>query len=241
VNKQQAQFVRQQFLSKVGGQFNTAAKGIDAQGNQVLTFQEQFPIIEQILIRAGFDFNNSIVKNLEDSAAVSTGALGEVSAPQVTSTQDGFRLSVGYPLGSKQIKYYDFNNKGVAGYNGKNSASRGGGKYQFKSPYPNRKMAAAIFSWLNKARKSIKTDKVDLSGVQKKRRKLAKTLSEAANKRSLAYAISRSIKREGIKATYYFDKAIEENFTKDFKDALSVALGGDIILQIRQYGNNNSN
>lgn len=241
MNRAQAQFIREDFIRKVGGKFNTAARGIDAQGNEKLTFQQQFPILEQILIRAGFDFNNSIVKNLEDAGAVSTGALAEVSAPQVTSTQDGFTLSVGYPLGSKQLEYYDFNNKGVAGYNGKNSATRGGGKYKFKSPYPNRKMAAAIYSWLNKARKSIRTDKLDLSAVQKKRRKLGNQLSEAANKRSLAYAISRSIKREGIKATHYFDKAIQENFTKDFKDALSVALGGDIILQIRQYGDNNSN
>ena len=76
---------------------------------------------------------------------------------------------------------------------------------------------------------------------QRKRRKLATTLDEATNKKRLAYAISTAIKRDGIKATYYFDRAIQENFTKDFKDALSVALGGDIILQIRQYGDNNSN
>jgi hypothetical protein len=77
--------------------------------------------------------------------------------------------------------------------------------------------------------------------VQKKRRRLATAIDDATNKKRLAYAISSAIKRDGIKATYYFDRAITENFSKDFKDALSVALGGDIILQIRQYGNNNSN
>ena len=219
-----------------------AARGIDEQGNKVLTFQEQFPIIEETLIRAGLDFNNTIRKNLEKAGAISTGDLLDVSAPQVTSSQDGFTLSVGYPLNSKQIKYYDFINKGVAGVGGKNAKpKKNSGTYRFKSKFPNRKMAASIFSWLNTARKSVRTDKVDLSGVQRKRRKLAKVIDEATNKKRLAYAISTAIKRDGIKATYYFDRAIQENFTKDFKDALSVALGGDIILQIRQYGNNNSN
>jgi hypothetical protein len=242
VNKQQAQFVRDEFLRRFSSQYNTAARGIDKEGNKALTFQQQFPIIEEILIRAGFNFNDTIRKNLEKANAISSGGLVDVSAPQVTSNANGFTLSVGYPIGSKQMEYYDFVNKGVAGVGGKNAKpKKNSGDYRFKSKFPNRKMAASIFSWLNKARKSVRTDRVDLSGVQRKRRRLATTLDEATNKKRLAYAISSAIKRDGIKATYYFDRAIQENFTKDFKDALSVALGGDIILQIRQYGNNNSN
>ena len=242
MNRAQAQFIKDQFLSRFSSQYKTAAKGIDKEGNKVLTFQEQFPIIEETLIRAGLDFNNTIRKNLEKAKAISTGDLLDVSAPQVTSTQDGFTLSVGYPINSKQLEYYDFINKGVAGVGGKNAKpKRNSGDYRFKSKFPNRKMAASIFSWLNKARKSVSADKTDLSKLQKKRRKIAKVLDEATNKKRLAYAVSSAIKRDGIRATYYFDRAITENFTKDFKDALSVALGGDIILQIRQYGDNNSN
>ena len=229
MNKQQAQFIRDQFLARFTDQYNRV--DINA-----------LPILEQILAQAGLDFNDTIRRNLEKANAISTGALADVSAPQVTSNANGFTLSVGYPLGSKQLEYYDFVNKGVAGVGGKNAKpKRNSGEYRFKSKFPNRKMAASIFSWLNKARKSIRTDRVDLSGVQRKRRRLATTLDEATNKKRLAYAISTAIKRDGIKATYYFDRAITENFSKDFKDALSVALGGDIILQIRQYGNNNSN
>jgi hypothetical protein len=242
VNKQVAQFIREDFLRRFSSQYNTAARGINEKGDKVLTFQQQFPIIEETLIRAGFDFNNTIRKNLEKAGAISSGDLADVSAPQVSSNSNGFTLSVGYPIGSKQMEYYDFINKGVAGVGGKNAKpKKNSGDYRFKSRFPNRKMAASIFSWLNKARKSVRTDRVDLSGVQKKRRKLATALDEATKKKRLAYAISSAIKRDGIKATYYFDRAITENFTKDFKDALSVALGGDIILQIRQYGNNNSN
>jgi hypothetical protein len=241
VNKQQAQFVRDEFLRRFSSQYNTAARGIDAQGNKKLTFEEQFPILEQILIQSGFDFNETIRKNLEKAGAISSGDLADVSAPQVTSSQDGFILSVGYPIGSKQMEYYDFINKGVAGVGGINAKpKKNSGDYKFKSKFPNRRMAASIFSWLNKARKSVRTDNIDLSKVQKKRRKLSQTLNEATNKKRLAYAISTAIKRDGIKATYYFDRAIKENFTQNFKDALSVALGGDIIIQIRQNGDNNS-
>ena len=229
MNKQQAQFIREQFLARFKDQYNRV--DINA-----------LPILEQILAQAGLDFNDTIRRNLEKANAISTGALADVSAPQVEATGSGYTLSVGYPLGSKQMEYYDFVNKGVAGVGGKNAKpKKNSGDYKFKSKFPNRKMAASIFSWLNKARKSVITDRVDLSGVQRKRRRLATTLNEAANKKRLAYAISSAIKRDGIKATYYFDRAITENFTQDFKDALSVALGGDIILQIRQYGNNNSN
>ncbi len=229
MNRAQAQFIKDDFLRRLGGQFQKVDTAT-------------FPILEQILFQAGLDFNETIRKNLEKARAISTGALVDTGVPNVTENQGTFTLNIGYPLGSKQLEYYDFVNKGVAGVGGKNAKpKKNSGDYRFKSKFPNRRMAASIYSWLNKARKSVRTDRVDLSGVQKKRRKLATTLDEATNKKRLAYAISTAIKRDGIKATYYFDRAITENFTKDFKDALSVALGGDIILQIRQYGNNNSN
>lgn len=229
MNRAQAQFIKDDFLRRLGGQFQKVDTAT-------------FPILEQILFQAGLDFNETIRKNLEKARAISTGALVDTGVPNVTENQGTFTLNIGYPLGSKQLEYYDFVNKGVAGVGGKNAKpKKNSGDYRFKSKFPNRRMAASIYSWLNRARKSVRTDRVDLSGVQRKRRKLATALDEATNKKRLAYAISTAIKRDGIKATYYFDRAITENFTKDFKDALSVALGGDIILQIRQYGNNNSN
>lgn len=229
MNKAQAQFIREQFLSKVGGQFQKVDTA-------------SFPILEQMLFQSGLDFNESIRKNLEKAKAISSGALVDTGVPNVTQNKNTFNLNIGYPLGSKQLEYYDFVNKGVAGVGGKNAKpKKNSGTYRFKSKFPNRKMAASIYSWLNRARKSVRTDKLDLSGVQKKRRKLTKILDEATNKKRLAYAISTGIKRDGIKATYYFDRAITENFSKDFIEAMGVALGGDIILQIRQYGDNNSN
>lgn len=228
MNRQQAQFIKDQFLKRFGDKYKVVN-------------QNDLPIIQQVLNQAGLDFNKSITENLEADGSISTGKLQDVAVPIVTQDGDGYILQVGYPIGSAQLKYYDFINQGVKGVGGKNARQKdNSGKYSFKSKFPNRKMAASIFSWLNKARKSVRTDKIDLSATQRKRRNLAAVVNEAANKKKLAYAISSAIKRDGIKATYYFDKAIKDNFGKDFKEALSIALGGDIIIQLRQYGNNNN-
>ena len=229
MKRQQAAFIREQFISRFASNYNLANP-------------DAFPLLEQILIRSGIDFNNTIRKNLEKAGAISSGALADMPVGQVYQNGNQYTLEVGYPLNSKQIEYYDFINKGVQGVGGKNAKpKKNSGQYQFKSKFPNRKMAANIFSWLNRSRKSLRAESLDLSKVQKKRRKLAKVLDEAENKKRLAYAVSSAIKRDGIKATYYFDRAIQENFGKDFKDSIAEALGGDIIIQIRSiYGNNNN-
>jgi hypothetical protein len=229
VNKQQAQFVRERFLSRFKEGYN-------------VTDPNQFLLIEQILFQAGLDFNDTIRKNLEKAGAIASGDLTDVAVPNVFSNDGGFSLQVGYPIGSKQLTYYDFINQGVKGVGGKNAKpKKNSGKYSYKSKFPNRKMALNIYKWLNQARKTVSADKLDLSKVQKKKRKLKQVLTEADNKKRLAYAISTAIKRDGIRATYYFDRAIKENFGKDFKDALAEALGGDIILQIRSINGNNNN
>jgi hypothetical protein len=229
VNRQQAKFVRERFLNRFKDGYN-------------ITDPNQFPQIQQILFEAGLDFNNTIRKNLEKAGAIASGDLTDVGVPNAYSNDGVFTLEVGYPIGSKQLTYYDFINQGVKGVGGKNAKpKKNSGKYSYKSKFPNRKMALNIYKWLNQARKTVSTDKLDLSKTQKKKRKLTQILTEAENKKRLSYAISTAIKRDGIRATYYFDRAIKENFGKDFKDSIAEALGGDIILQIRAiYGDNNN-
>lgn len=229
MNRQQAKFVRERFLNRFKDGYN-------------ITDPNQFPQIQQILFEAGLDFNNTIRKNLEKAGAIASGDLTDVGVPNAYSNDGVFTLEVGYPIGSKQLTYYDFINQGVKGVGGKNAKpKKNSGKYSYKSKFPNRKMALNIYKWLNQARKTVSTDKLDLSKTQKKKRKLTQILTEAENKKRLSYAISTAIKRDGIRATYYFDRAIKENFGKDFKDSIAEALGGDIILQIRAiYGDNNN-
>lgn len=227
MNKAQAKFIADDFLKRFSNRYTV----VDA---------SSLPILEQILIQSGLEFNKLVVENLEKDGSISTGGLTDIGIPQAFQISDKVVLEVGYPLDSKQVKYYDYLNKGVAGYGGANAnLKKNAGLYKFKNPFPNRSMASAIYGWLNRARKSITADTVDLSKTQKKRRKLAKMLSESENKRRLAYAISTKIKRDGLKATYFFDKAFNKVFNKEFQESLEVALQGEVTIQIKNiYGNN---
>ncbi len=65
-------------------------------------------------------------------------------------------------------------------------------------------------------------------------------VSEAKNKRGLAYAIATGIKKKGLKRTLFFDDAIAFAFGQDFVNGLAKILGKQITLQIGgNYGNSN--
>lgn len=229
MNRAQAKFIRDQFLNRFSGSYQR----IDP---------NTFPVLEQLLFQAGLEFNDTIRKNLEKSGSINTGGLADVSVPIIEQDGTSTTLQVGYPLDSKQIKYFDYINQGVKGYGGKKAKpKKASGKYSFRSLKVNYFMANSIAKWLSNARKSVSADRVDLSKVQKKRRSLKKMTDAATNKKRLSFMIATAIKRDGIRATYYFDRAVKKVFNKEFQEAIETAIGADIIIQIRQdYGNNNN-
>jgi len=186
--------------------------------------------IELLLFKYAEEWNKEVKLNLTKSKAIASGALYDVSVPIVRQTPSGYVVEFGYPINSKAAKYYDYVNKGVKGTQNKKSNS---GVYSFKSPYPNRRMAASIYSWLNSARKSVRNVQQATTPLEKKRTKLKKMLTEADNKKRLAYAISTKIKRDGLRATYYVDKAMKSVFNADFRAAVGDALDTEITIQIR--------
>ncbi len=222
MNRAQAQFVREQFLNRFRGEF-------------LRVNRDTLPVLEKILYDSGLEFNDTIRRNLEKSGSIASGGLADVSAPQVYQEGTNYVLGVGYPLGSKQMKYYDFINKGVKGVGGvKAKPNKNSGKYSFKSPNPSYFMANAIARWLRDAKRKVSADRLDLSKVQKKRRKLSKMVDEATSRRKLSFAIASKVKRDGIRATYYFDRAVNKVFNQGFREAIETAIGADILIQIRQ-------
>jgi len=193
--------------------------------------------IEFLLLKYALDWNKAVKDNLTKAKAISTGALYDVSVPIVKQTPTGYVVEFGYPINSKAAKYYDFVNKGVAGIQNKRANA---GVYNFKNPFPNRKMAASIYSWLNTARKSVRNVQQPTTALERKRTRLKKMLTEADNKKRLAYAISSKIKRDGLKATYYIDKAMKSVFNADFRASIGDALDTEITIQIRSI-NGSSN
>jgi hypothetical protein len=152
-------------------------------------------------------------------------------------------LEIGYPVTSKQAKYYDYINKGVTGVGGGKKAKlkKTSGKYKFKNKKVGYVMASELEKWAKRASLSIKTDNVDLSKTQKKRRKIGTAYLKSNDTKKLGFLIAKAVKRDGIKANYYFDKSVEKVFNKDFNASLVEALKADVTLQIRAiYGNNNS-
>jgi hypothetical protein len=73
-----------------------------------------------------------------------------------------------------------------------------------------------------------------LTGLQRKRKTLGNVVNQTENIRNLAIATARNIKRKGISRTGFFEDNIDQAFGEDFQTKLAMALGEDIILQIKQ-------
>jgi hypothetical protein len=223
INRNQIEALRNGYIQKIGS------------GDYKILNTNKLPILEQVLAVFGLDFNNAIVDNLEKAGAISKGKLAEPSMPVITKFGTKYVLNLGYAKGSAQIEYFDYINKGVKG---NISGTPTDTPYSFKNSYPNRKMAANIFTWLNTARKQARADNVTYSKeggespTQVKRQKLKKVLTGAQNKRSLAYAISTNIKKRGIAQTKYFDNAVAQVFNKEFTDAVAYAVISDATVRI---------
>lgn len=220
------------YIDDLGGKYNTNVKP---------TF------IEELLIKYGIKFNEQVEINLRKSGSIATGKLLDIEVPLAYQTPTGYTLEIGYPLNSKQAEYYDFVNKGVKGIGGKGAKPKqASGDYKFKTPYPSKKMTLSLLMWLRTARnKGIKeTQTKRLTTIQRKNKKLAKIVDETTRKKGLAFAIGRAIKRDGLKATYFFDKAIEKVYNEGFLSELGEAYGDTITLKIIKIigkdGNNNS-
>jgi hypothetical protein len=220
IAKTQIQALRDQFIQKLG--FKP-----DASGEQL-----DLPILEETLALYGKYFNDEIVSNLLKSKSISSGALSEPAIPQVVKFGTKYTLYVGYEPKSKQLKYYDFINKGVKGTD--NKKADGSSPYSFKTSKKSVPVDS-IKAWIQKNNlKSISVKKYTKLGVEQKQIK---------DSRSIAFVIARGIHKRGIKSTYYFDDAANRVFfQQQFIDDISTALGGDFVLKIRQISNgNNSN
>jgi hypothetical protein len=194
--------------------------------------ERELPIVEDFLAKSALDFITQVQNNINKKGLTSKGNMSEL-VYNVTNNNSAYLIEVGYTQDNPASKYYDYQNKGVAGV-GKSIAS----PYAFKTLYPSRAMMTSILSWLNTAKtaSSFKPNtKPSISKLERKR----KALSKVPSRESIAYAISVSIKRDGIDQTRFFDDAIVKVFGKGFIKKASEALKADISIKIINYGDNN--
>lgn len=193
--------------------------------------------LEKLIGLAIGNFIQRVQENLIKANKVDTGALSrDITQGDLITTGNGYEIEVGYPAGSEAAKYYDFVNKGVKGVRSGQPADT---PYSFKNDKPGMNMQLAIAKWYrrNASFGRKETQKQNLSGLQKKRKKLLKIADEATRLRSLAYATSVNIKRRGLKKTGFFDKAVEASFGKDFSRLVAVISGREIAVTIRKSVN----
>lgn len=215
MDKAQAKFIASGLLQQLGGKY--AKVNVN-----------DLPFIEQGLIKAGLIFNKIAQRELKKNKAISSGALLDLSLPQVVKKGKQVVLQVGYPIDSKQAKYSDYVNKGVRGT--KNEKSDSSSPYFFKK---NKKSipVSVVKKWIESGnKKSVSVKKYTKLGTEQR------NISE-----DLASIIARSIHRKGLRSTHYIDKAFKEAFNDKFKNMISKELKKDIQLQITSYyGDNNS-
>lgn len=227
--QRQAQLLRDKFLELIGEQFD-------------LIDPTEFPVAEQVLIYYGKLFNDEIQKNLAKSGSIATGKIGDLVVPKVTKFGNDYEMWLGYDKDNPASIYYKYVNKGVRGVGGVNAKPKrvaSDTPFEYKTPYPNRKMATSILQWyrLGKAKTTSETQTKKLSKTQRKNKKLKQVVNKADSLKSLAYATAAAIKRDGLRTTSYFDNAVKTVFNKEFFAAMATAFGGDVQLQIRQIGN----
>jgi hypothetical protein len=219
IGRAQAQAIADGFLNNLG----TARGG-----------PNDLPIIEEVLALAAKTFIDNAQSNLDRSKSVSTGELSDSLTFDVAVLGTTYTLTAGYNRSSPAAKYFDFVNKGVKGYTG---AGAPGSPYQFKNGRVSVGMMKNILKWLKlNGRQSVNIKK-PASGLERKRKKIGDLVRNVDSREQLAWATSAAIKRDGTKATRFFDKAITQTFNKDFKEAMKVALAGEVRLQIRRIYN----
>ena len=218
ISKAQIQALRDSFIQSIGD------TGFDKYKDGEL------PILEETLAKYGQAFNDKITEILDKENITSSGKLAEPALPIITKFGTGYILSVGYQQGSEASKYYDFVNKGVKGT--KNTKADGKTPYSFKTS----KKAVPVSSiekWLSYNKlKSVSVKKYTKLGAESK---------AIEGKKSLAWAIARSIHTKGLRSTHYFDRAVAQIFNKEFIESIAVAVGGDVLIQIKQTVNENKN
>jgi hypothetical protein len=229
--KAQAKAIRDGFLKTIGDQYDIVNSGII-----------DYPIAEQLLMFYGKLFNDEVQKNLTKSGSIASGKIGDLVVPKVTKFGNDYEMYLGYDKDNPASVYYKFINKGVRGVGGDNARPKkvaSDTPYQYKTPYPNKKMATSILQWyrLGKAKTTSETQTKKLSKTQRKNKKLKQIVNKADSLKNLAYATAAAIKRDGLKTTSYFDNAVKTVFNKDFFATMAIAFGGDVQLQIRQIGN----
>jgi hypothetical protein len=186
--------------------------------------------MEKILAEYIEKFLNKAAGNLNKTQSVTTGKLLDSLDFNIVSDRDG------YTINFTALDYFKFVDKGVrgAGSSLKNSTSpykfkylmgQGKGKSGKKST-----LITAIEKWIIRNRLTATAKDVNKYGRTGRERK---AIEATMGRKTLAFLIARSIKRDGLYETGFWSDAFEETF-RDFGVKMSEALGKTITVNLQQ-------
>lgn len=210
---------------------------------------KQFPVLKKLIELAALEFIQTATEVLDQQGKRNTGGLiDDLSKTDVTEDYDGYEVTLGYDKGDPAAKYFNFVNKGVSGYENK----RSGTEYSFEDKRNkkggiliSKSMYSAILLWYrNRRNMAMREDqKTKRNKAQKKNLKALAAVNQAKSLQGLVYGTAVNIKKKGIRASRFFDRAAELQFGDGFNEAVAKAVAGDLRVYIRQFNSliNNDN
>ncbi len=168
--------------------------------------------LSELFLIAG-EFVEDAQKNLKNS-----NASGKLSASLVADSpvQNGKTVRVDI----KMNYYGKFVNKGVKGLSSGSSLSG----YKFKSPFPSEAMVKSLEAGISRAKKSTSNTNTKKTTSQNEKKN-----NDTAQSRAFGAGVN--IKKHGIKATQFLDKAAV-NAVRSTRDRLGATLKVDILNSI---------
>ena len=188
--------------------------------------------LESMLALYAEEFIKTAQENLNKNNSVASGTLSDSIEFRINY------MGTDYNLQLLAADYYDFVNKGVqgAGSSSKNNTSpykfkylMGTGKRKGSKVKKRSTMIEAIEKWIIRNRLVATASDVSKYGATKRE---SKAIPAAQGRRTLAFLLARAIKRDGLKATGFWDDAFNSTF-RDFGQKMAEALGVDLSIDLK--------
>ena len=199
----------------------------------------QLTEVETLMFTAATKFMDLAKKTIERKGKVDTGNLSDMTISQVSQTKYGsYTITIGYDKTNPASKYYDFQNKGVKGI----KSNQPNSPYKYRTLNVSKSMVEALMKWYLRHKSYIRTEdqRKNLTANQLKSKNVGSVVSQAKKLRSIAEATAKNIKKRGMPRIGFFDDNIDKVFNEAFRQKLAVAIGEDIIINIRQNFNGNN-
>lgn len=188
--------------------------------------------VEKVMLDAAGKFITLAQQRINAKKKVDRGNLNDITISAIQQVGNKYSLTIGYDKSNPASQYYDFQNKGVKGI----KSNQPNSPYKFRTLSVSKNMVEAIMQWYLRHKNYIKNEdqKKNLSGLQTKRKTIAKIINPKKRLKQLATNTAKRIKEKGIGKVGFFDDNLEKAFGEDFKAKLAQALGQDIALTITQ-------